>query len=86
MNQQKLESALWRACLYIPSFRNCSEEVKKHIADDLYDFFLRGDEHQRFDYKLEELSKNTDNMIAKWPQWKRGLNRYDESGEQTEPY
>ena len=71
MNQQKLESALWRACLYIASFRNCSEEVKKHIADYLYDFFLKGDEHQRFKYKLGELSKNSDEMMESWPQWKR---------------
>lgn len=87
MSQQKLESALWRACLYIVSSRNCSEEAKKHIADSLYDFFLKGYEGQRFEYELEKFSKQATEMVVSWPQWKREFVKYNYGiNEPREPY
>lgn len=71
MSQQKLESALWRACLYIANSRNCSEEARNEIADRLYDFFLAGDERQRAEYKLEKFITNLNESVANWPKWKR---------------
>lgn len=71
MNQQKLESALWRACLHIARRRNASEEMTEQIADSLYDEFLKGSENDRLRYELKKGAVEANEQIAEWPKWKR---------------
>ena len=72
MSEEKLKSALWRACLYIAKTRNVGESVLEKTAVDMYDYFLEnGSENERLRYEFKKGGEEANEQLAKMPKWKR---------------
>lgn len=72
MSEEKLKSALWRACLHIAKIRGVGENILEKTADDMYDCFLEnGSENERLRYEFKKGGEEANEQLAKMPKWKR---------------